>query len=224
MATDAQLGCGVAEGTTVVAEGGSITLPPACNLDSPAAEQWPALLARDVARYRPDVVVLLAGRWEAFDRPDGVGRLTDITQPGFADDVELQLQRFVSIATAKGARAVLMTAPYYQPAGAQPRPEDDPVRVDDYNRLVAAVVRADPTTTALFRLGALVSPHGRFAATVDGRTVRAPDGLHFPFYSLVDPTAPAPDTYGQVLAFSRWIGPKVLPTLVGAARPPDLGS
>ncbi len=211
---DGQLGCGIAEGTWVQADGASIGLPADCNVDSPAADQWPALISRQVDRYRPDVVMLLAGRWEAFDRPDASGGLTNITRPGCAASVVAQLQRFVTIASRRGARVVLMTAPYYRPPAGPLGPEDDPARVDAYNRLVRTVVRANPKTTSLFRLNALVSPQGRFALTVDGQVVRATDGIHFPFYSLSDPTGADPDNLFQVLAFSRWIGPKALPFMV----------
>ncbi len=212
---DGQLGCGIAEGTWVQADGASIGLPADCNVDSPAADQWPALLSRQVDRYRPDVVMMLAGRWEAFDRPGASGGLTNITRPGCAASVATQLQRFVTIASSRGARVVLMTAPYYRPPAGQSGPEDDPARVDAYNRLVRRVVQANPATTSLFRLNALVSPQGRFALTVDGRVVRAADGIHFPFYSLSDPTGADPDNLLQVLAFGRWIGPKALPFMVG---------
>ena len=216
--TDAQLGCGIAEGTTVLAGGRMLTLPPACNVDGPPAARWPALLAGDLVRYRPGVVALLAGRWEAFDRPDGAGGTTDILRPDVAHQVAGQLRRFIATASAGGARVVLMTAPYYQPPGGPRRPEDDPARVDAYNRLVRSAAAADPGTASVFRLNALVSPYGRFARSVGPQVVRAPDGIHFPFYSIVDPTAEAPDNLDQVLEFSHWIGPRVLPDLLAAGR------
>jgi hypothetical protein len=211
---DGQLGCGIAEGTWVQADGASVGLPAACNVDAPAADQWPALVAREVDRYRPDVVMMLAGRWEAFDRPDAAGGLTDITEPGFAASVATQLQRFITIASSHGARVVLMTAPYYRPQDGPLGPEDDPARVDAYNRLVRKAVRANAATTSLFRLNALLSPHGRFSLIVGGQVVRAPDGIHFPFYSLSDPSVADPDNLFQVLGFSRWIGPRALPFMV----------
>ncbi len=215
---DAQLGCGVAEGSFIMADGQAVVVPAVCNPATPVAGQWPAVLAREVLLDRPRVVVLLAGRWEVFDRSDAAGEVTDITRPEYARYVEDQLQRFVRIASSRGGRVVLMTAPYYQPPGGKAGPEDAPARVDEYNRLVRDVVRANPGTTSLFRLNALVSPHGRFAAAVGSQIVRAPDGVHFPFFTLGDADAAEPDSYFQVLQFGQWLGPRVLPYLAEQAR------
>ena len=215
---DGQLGCGVAEGSFIMADGQPVVVPAVCNPATPPAGQWPAILARDLLADRPRVVVLLAGRWEVFDRSDAAGEVTDITRPAYARYVEEQLQRFVRIASSRGGRVVLMTAPYYQPPGGKTGPEDAPVRVDEYNRLVRDVVRANPATTSLFRLNALVSPQGRYAATIGSQLLRAPDGVHFPFFTLGDPEVPEPDSYFQVLQFGEWLGPRVLPYLADQAR------
>jgi len=53
----------------------------------------------------------------------------------------------------------------------------------------------------------VVDPGGQYAASVDGVLARAPDGVHFPFYDLADPSSADPDTHAQVAAFGAWIGP-----------------
>jgi hypothetical protein len=112
-----------------------------------------------------------------------------------------------------------MTAPYYdsgeQPNG-QPEPQDSPTRVRDYNRLVDEVAASNPFTTTMFNLNALVCPDGRFTSTVDGVLVRAPDGVHFPYWHWT--TGPGPNSPAQIQAFSRWISPRVLPALAAAAH------
>jgi peptidoglycan/LPS O-acetylase OafA/YrhL len=215
------VGCGIAEGRYYEMDGTSNRVAEACNPGAPPSAQWPALLRDWLVRYRPKVVVLLAGRWEVFDRTDLAGQVTDITNPSYARYVQGQLQRYVSIASSGGAEVVLMTAPYYdsgeQPDG-RPLPQDDPVRVRDYNQLVRRVASADPSVVSLVDLNAIVSPEGRFTTTVGAVTVRAPDGVHFPFFNVFDDTAPLPDTAVETEQFARWIGPQIFPTLEEAAH------
>ncbi len=217
-------GCGVAEGRTFVADGVTSRVPPACNSGAPVGDQWPALLKDWINQYKPKVCVLLAGRWELFDRTDLAGHLTNITHPAYASYVQQQIQRFVSISTRLGCRVVLMTAPYFQsgeqPDG-QPRPEDDPARVQDYNALVRAVARANPQTVSLVLLNPMVSVDGHYTQSIGKIVVRAPDGVHFPFYAIFNEDAHAPDTAAQEEQFALWIGPKILPTIVKAAHAPS---
>ena len=216
----ATTGCGVAEGRTVVSDGVVRPVPAPCNPSAPADQQWPALLEQQLSQYRPRVVILLAGRWEVYNRSDLAGRTTNITDPGYARYVQSELQRFVDVASSKGARVVLMTAPYYgagEEADGQPLPEDQPQRVRDYNRLVSAVVRANPQTTTLSRLNAIVCPDGHFTLTIGSVVVRASDGVHFPFFTIFSAFGPGPDTVAQVNEFGEWIGPKILPPIVRLA-------
>jgi len=65
-----------------------------------------------------------------------------------------------------------------------------------------------------------VCPGGTFENQIDGVTVRAPDGVHFP-YSF-DPGTPqtALDTLEQVNGFGAWIGPRLWPSIVATAHKP----
>lgn len=169
---------------------------------TPDGERWTAWYRHWVGVLHPDVVVLLAGRWEVVTRTYR-GHWTNILHPAFAAYVRRQLQRAVHLADAGGAHVVLMTAPCYdngeQPDG-QPWPTDAPARVDTYNRLVRAVAAADAPRVSVFDLGQLVCPGGHFRRTLDGVTVRMADGIHF-----------TPDA-GPVL------GPAIWPTIVRIAR------
>ncbi len=214
-------GCGVAEGTSYLLNGATDTFPPTCNPGAPKAAQWPALLRYWIEQYQPKVVVLLAGRWESFDRTDLAGKFTNITDPSYAAYVRGQIQRFVTIAVAGGSRVVLLTAPYFssgEQANGQPLPQDDPARVDIYNRQIDEVARTNPRTVSVVNLNAIVSPDGHYTGTIGDIVVRAPDGIHFPFFNAFDDTAPSPDTAAQVQQFARWIGPQILPTIVQAAK------
>ncbi len=212
-------GCGIAEGTELVDSGVIHQVSIQCNTSAPATQQWPALLQGEVAKYRPKVVVLLAGRWEVHDWINSDGSETNITDPTFAAYVKQQLQRFVAIASSQGAHVILMTAPYYDsgelPDG-QPKPEDNPGRVDVYNRLVRQVAAAT-AATGLIDLNPIVCPGGRYTQSIGNIVVRAPDGVHFP-YVVVDGapgvTADSPDQFNR---FASWIGPKLLPPIEEAA-------
>jgi len=67
-------------------------------------------------------------------------------------------------------------------------------------------------------LDGIVCPAGKFETTIDNVKVRAPDGIHFPFFKFGDPLAAAPDTLAQVNAFRDWIGPRLMPDLVADAE------
>jgi hypothetical protein len=214
-------GCGVAEGAVVQINGTNSATAPACNSKSPISDQWPALLEGNLTRFRPHVVVLLAGYWETVNRTDQAGQISNITEPSYAHYVEDQLQRFVNIAVSAGSRVVLMTAPYYDagelPDGQSP-PQDDPVRVNDYNDLIGDVARHNSHTVAVVGLNKIVSPEGRFTSTIGNIVVRAPDGVHFAYFQPFDETAPLPDTVAQVGVLARWLDPQLFPTIIKQAR------
>ena len=216
----ATLGCGLVI-SSWIREHGTPTRPPEeCNESTPAASQWPAVLQRRVEATHPDVVLVVAGRWEVYDRKASNGSpWTNITDPADAAYVRAQLERVVTIARAGGARAAIATAPCFssgeQPDG-RPWSEDDAARLAAYNALVRQVVDAHPGTAQVVPLGAIVCPSGRFRQQVDGVTVRAPDGVHYPYYSLADPDAADPDTITQTASFGAWVAPRILPALLRA--------
>ena len=181
---------------------------PACNTDVAARRSSGRRCRRVGRQIHPQVVAILAGRWEMVDFW-WHDHWADILDPAFAAHVKADLQRAVSTASAGGAHVVLMTAPYYdsgeQPDG-QPWPQDAPARVDRYNQLVREVAAANPHVVTLFDLGALVCPAGRFTLTVDGVTVRAPDGIHFPVSTVFSPDTASPDTLATVKRFGTWMG------------------
>jgi len=213
-------GCGVAIGS-LLREDGTATTPAApCDSSTPVSGQWPALLRGFVASDRPDVVALLAGRWEVADwRSDG--HWTNILSPKMSSYVEKQLTLAVQEGTADGAHMALLTAPCYssgeQPNGS-PWPNDSAKRVNAYNRLLHKVADQHPQKVSVVNLDGIVCPAGKFETTIDNVKVRAPDGIHFPFFKFGDPLAAAPDTLAQVNAFRDWIGPRLMPDLVADAE------
>jgi lysophospholipase L1-like esterase len=164
----------------------------------PLQNKWISALAQ----YHPNVVVLLAGRWEVVDRVYN-GGWTNILVPSFATYVQQQLEAASNQFTAAGANVVFLTAPCVdepnQPDG-QPWPENDPARLAAYNALVAKVAAEHPRTDSVVDLGALVCPKGVYSAQYKGVTIRTPDGIHFT------------DEAGIALA------PALLPPIVAAGK------
>jgi peptidoglycan/LPS O-acetylase OafA/YrhL len=212
------LGCGVAEVTQVAtqSEAQPALTAAACNPASPASEQWPALWERWVAEYRPSVVAILAGRWEVSDVL-WHGRWTSIDQLGFARYVRRQLERAVKIAASRGGHVDLLTAPCYSAAAATstgPGPSDSSHRLAVYNDIVREVAIANTSKASLVNLDGLVCPGGHYRQVIDGVTVRAPDGVHFPFFSMSDPNSAAPDSLAEARSFGRWLGKTLWPKLL----------
>jgi peptidoglycan/LPS O-acetylase OafA/YrhL len=218
VASAAVLGCGVVDSYAVLDHGRAVVPPAPCDLTVPVARRWPAGLAGRITAFHPDVVVLASGRWETKDqRLSPGGPWVSILQPAGAAAVQAGLEAAVTTARTEGARILLATAPCFS-TGEQPDgrswPEDDPARVAAYDALVRQVA-AGRTGVGVLDLGGLVCPAGRFTTTIGGVTVRAPDGIHYPFFSLSDPGAEAPDTEAQTVRFGEWLAARIAGPLRG---------
>jgi peptidoglycan/LPS O-acetylase OafA/YrhL len=216
------LGCGITDGREVEVHGQVDRTAWPCNPErapaglpedqrQPWPEQWRGWLRQD----RPNVVMILAGRWEVVNRTYH-GHWTNILHPAFAAYVRHQLDVAVGLASSGGARVVLLTAPCYQ-SGLQPDgrpwPEDDPARVEAYNRLVDEVAAEHPGVVSVVNLNAMVCPDGHYQQDIGGVVVRDPsDGVHFTLAG------------GQLLAARIWpvverVGRQQLATLARASSP-----
>ena len=203
------LGCGVVFGPEVELMGARDETPPACNgtpysPGEPAAQQpWPNQWLNAISEVKPNVAVLLAGRWEVVDR-EYQGSWTNILHPAFAAYVKSQLEQASQLVTASGSHMVFLTAPCTdegeQPDGA-PWPEDNPARLAVYNKLVREVAAEHPTTDSVVDLFGAACPGGKYAGTVDGVVIRTPnDGVHF------------------TVAGGTYLAPKLMPAIVAAGR------
>ena len=109
------VGCGVAVGEYyrdhgVLTESGGPCTPDPYNHQCPVfaashwvpCQSWSDAWADWVKELHPNVVVLLAGRWEVVDRMTSSGQWTNILQPQFAEYVKQQLELAVHIATSGG--------------------------------------------------------------------------------------------------------------------------
>ncbi len=202
------LGCGVADGPEVELLGQIDATPPACNGsllqpgEAATDRPWPYQWLSAMSEANPNVVVVLAGRWEVVDREYN-GQWTNILNPVFADYVKQQLEEASKLVTSTGANLVFLTAPCTdegeQPDGA-PWPEDNPARLAEYNKLVREVAAEHPTTDSVVDLDAAACPGGKFTDTLHGVAFRTTDGVHF--------------TY----AGGELVAPNIMPGIVAAGR------
>jgi len=216
VADEGILGCGVADGTTFT-KNGRAGLPvgwpcapqPALGSCPPGGtfgpeqnvpcQAWAQAWAAWLGQINPNIVVLLAGGAEVFDRVFD-GHTTNILDPAFATYVKAQLERAVQIATSRGALMVLMTKPC-QDTGEQPDgtawPEDSRARQTAYNSLLYQVARQHPGEVYVQDLDRVVCPGGKFVASLHGVPIRDADGVHFPV--------------GQPGAGGAYLEPAILP-------------
>ena len=192
------LGCGVVRG-------GPYEYFGATHPDLPECTTWPQRWAGLIRSHDPDVVFMVVGRWEVMDRVHN-GAWTRVGDPAFDAYLENELNTAVDVLTARGATLALATAPYYlrgeRPDGGR-WPEDDPARVDAFNKLIRDVAARHPQSVAIIDLGGHTSVGGRYTPYIDGIEMRY-DGVHF---------TPLAD---------RWLAPWLLPQLLALA-PPTVG-
>ena len=169
-----QLGCDLDPDSTVIVGG----------MVSKAAQgcvDWRQKWARLVQAYDPDVVTVLLGRWEISDRLYQ-GHWTHVGNADFDAHLSAELGQAVRILSARGAKVVLFTMPYVDPAteaaNGVPFPENSPSRVNAYNALLRKVAVAHRGVASVVDLNRLLDPGGRYTSTIDGVTVRSTDGIH----------------------------------------------
>jgi peptidoglycan/LPS O-acetylase OafA/YrhL/lysophospholipase L1-like esterase len=176
VANNVAMNCGVTrlEYGTRVAFRGHNGHPSACTDLLPG---W----VRDIDRWQPDLVVLLVGHQEVSDR-ELAGRMRHIGDPVFDSYVRAELERVLRAITGRGVDVALMTSPYFsgerRPDGGL-WPEDQPARVDAFNRMLARAAARHPRHVTMVDLNRLVSVDGRYARRMHGIEMRTSDGVHF---------------------------------------------
>jgi peptidoglycan/LPS O-acetylase OafA/YrhL len=170
----------------------------------PGCTQWDTKWRAGVAKDDPDVSVILLDRWELMDRKLD-GTYQHVGMPQYDAYLTGELNLAITIAKSGGAQVVLLTAPYTHRAE---RPdgglydEDQPDRVDAWNRLLRAVAARDPHNVTVIDLNQRVCPDHNFTWTIGSMQIRG-DGLHF-----------TPEGVQQ------WIAPWLLPQLATIAVTP----
>jgi len=165
------IGCGVARGGPYHYGGQTLAQKPEC-------DAWPQRWAERIAYDRPDVVLLVIGRWEIVDRM-WRGNWSHIGDTAYDKYLAYELRRGLDILGSTGARIVVTTEPYNR-HGEQPDgrlyPEDQPIRVKRWNTLLRKVVEDHPNVTVL-DLNKKLCPGGVYTNRVDGLRMRI-DGVH----------------------------------------------
>jgi peptidoglycan/LPS O-acetylase OafA/YrhL len=165
------IGCGVARGGPYRYTGQTLNQKPEC-------DDWPARWSQRINHDRPDVVLLIIGRWEVVDRVNG-GNWTHIGDDAYDAYLRGELQRALETLTSTGARVVVTTEPYNRraekPDGSL-YPEDQPIRADRWNTLLRSVIGKRPDVTVL-DLNKKMCPDGYYTNKVDGIKMRM-DGVH----------------------------------------------
>jgi peptidoglycan/LPS O-acetylase OafA/YrhL/lysophospholipase L1-like esterase len=165
------LGCGLTVGGPYRYFGGQYE-------DLPQCAQWESRWTAALQRHRPDLVAILVGRWECMDRKHD-GTWMHPGMAGYDTYIAAQLDRAIALMSAGGTRVALFTAPYYlrgeRPDGGR-YPEDDPARVDAFNRVLRSVAARHPGVSVI-DLNAALAPEGRFTKRINGTLVRY-DGVH----------------------------------------------
>ncbi len=204
MYNGAIVGCGLVRSTQYMAHGVPDTMTPACNSSAPVSDQWPAQWQADLDQFHPNVVVVLAGRWELDDRLID-GHWMHIGDPVFDADLRASMEQAVQVATSTGSLMVFMTSPCYD-SGEQnnglPWPEDSATRLAAYNTMVRQVAAQHPSTVQVFDLDALLCPGGTFTTYFDGIQIRDGDGVHI---------VPTP-------AAGQWLDARILPDVIKVGR------
>jgi peptidoglycan/LPS O-acetylase OafA/YrhL len=165
------IGCGVARGGPYRYAGETLNQKPEC-------DAWPSRWSQRVNHDRPDIVLLIIGRWEVVDRVNE-GDWTHIGDDAYDAYLRGELQRALDLLTSTGARVVVTTEPYNrrgERADGSLYPEDQPVRADRWNTLLRSVIGNRPDVTVL-DLSKKLCPDGYYTNKVDGIKMRM-DGVH----------------------------------------------
>jgi peptidoglycan/LPS O-acetylase OafA/YrhL len=169
-----ELGCGISQENRRLQ--GQFNAPPA------ACATWPARRTHAVAVDKPDLAALLVGRWEITDQFHN-GTWEHIGEPDFDAYLASELDQAIQVLSSGGAPVALITAPCMQtmesPDGS-PYPESDPARLARFNELLVQAQARHPSNTTVVDLDSMVCPGGKYTTTLDGVTIRASDGIHFP--------------------------------------------
>ncbi|RDH74961.1 acyltransferase family protein [Mycolicibacterium moriokaense] len=165
------IGCGIARGGPYRSSGQTLTQKPEC-------ETWPARWAQRISHAKPDVVLLILGRWESVDRVHE-GKWMHVGDPAYDVYLGGELRRALDILDSTGAPIVVTNAPFNrrgEQADGSLYPEDEPDRVDAWNTLLRRAVDKRPNVRIL-DLNKKLCPDGVYTNRVDGIKMRI-DGLH----------------------------------------------
>jgi peptidoglycan/LPS O-acetylase OafA/YrhL len=173
------IGCGLVASSSERVHQMDEKRPPPCQLHVdgyfPARRAWRV----SVSTFKPNVVVVLAGRWETSDLKIN-GQWLNINDASFRARITSSLDDIAADAATQHASLVLMTTPCSwdgEMANGAQWDENSPARLRRYNQLI----RSDAARlhASVFNLGQLACPTGHLQYFINGYLVRSADGVHF---------------------------------------------
>ncbi len=148
---------------------------------TPGCTNWRSTFKSGVDRIRPDVVGVLLGKWEVTDHL-WHGHWVHVGDSGWDQHLVGELDQMADILSSTGSKVIFFTSPYIDPnveaPNGTPYPENEPSRMNAWNRLVVEAAAKRKGTVTVVDVNRLMDPHGHFQSVIDGYTVRSTDGIH----------------------------------------------
>jgi hypothetical protein len=181
-------GCGFVRGGQTLEAGDWVSGDVLC-------DSWPGRWNGLIGRRNPEVVVMLAGYWDAFDRQLANGQVLEFGSDEADEYVKSELNAALDVLTSSGAKVLLLTTPYFAPAeDGEANSARNPERVDHLNALYRDVAAERGEQVEVLDLNEHLTPDG-FTDSVDGVSVRG-DGVHL--------------TRAGEQYVAEWLGPRVV--------------
>ena len=169
----AKLGCGVLRADEILLDG---TWSPQGDF----CKSWPTRWRSHVEVFQPDVVVLLAGAWDLYDRKVGERVLEFGTTEGDAF-VLGELDAAVDVLSSGGATVMLLTTPYYEARELGLNTSGvrfDRARIERLNLLYAELAEQRGAAVSVLNLNGFVGSESEREADGGNAQMRH-DGVHF---------------------------------------------
>jgi hypothetical protein len=162
-------GCGVIRGGETLRDGEWMP-------ESQFCQGWPSRWRSIVGARDPEVVVLLSGFWDVFDRRLADGTILEFGSDEADADIKQDLSEAMNILTAEGAHVIILTTPYFAPGEESQSPSArDESRVDHLNDILWDM-EDEREGVSVVDLNKLLTPGG-YRSEIDGVDVRG-DGVH----------------------------------------------
>jgi peptidoglycan/LPS O-acetylase OafA/YrhL len=192
----ANLGCGFLEVDKEVDPRGNLSKEQADRCRE-WREEWPS----DLDSFRPDVVIMLFGGQDSYDRLVN-GVMLEAGTPEWKAYVMSGLEKQLDLFSSKGAKMLLATFPCSRPAAwdsvpdAAEREEETFRRINELNEVYRQFAEEHPDKVILADLNVFACPESRFTdLVIDGVRMRE-DGTHF--------------TEGGSPIVARWLAPQIV--------------
>jgi lysophospholipase L1-like esterase len=164
------LGCAIGRGEAVRGPDGE--LPMGCD--------WTDYWGKWTAETQPTLVVLYTGQWDIVDKKVD-GEWLTVGSDEFNNYLLSELEAVREATTATGARLVLLTSNYSDPAlssSGETAYRDE--NVDNLNQLLRRFAAEHPDDVTVLDLNHFISPDGGYTDAVEGiGAIREFDRIHF---------------------------------------------